>query len=126
MWIDRSCSDQISEAVKTRPVVLITGLRQSGKSSLLRHLFPEAVYVTLDDLMTAREAKENPKHFLKKLVKETRVIIDEIQYAPDLLRELKMIIDENRDISGQWIITGSQKFSLMNCVCESLAKNFQN
>lgn len=121
MWIDRSCSDQISEAVKTRPVVLITGLRQSGKSSLLRHLFPEAVYVTLDDLMTAREAKENPKHFLKKLVKETRVIIDEIQYAPDLLRELKMIIDENRDISGQWIITGSQKFSLMNCVCESLA-----
>ncbi|HQI04425.1 MAG TPA: AAA family ATPase, partial [bacterium] len=88
MWIERACSDTVLKAVKTRPAVLLTGMRQSGKSSLLKRLFPEAVYVTLDDMILAREANEKPKMFLKRFENASRVIIDEIQYAPDLLREL--------------------------------------
>lgn len=121
MWIERACSDQLLKAVKTRPAVLLTGMRQSGKSSLLKRLFPEAVYVTLDDMILAREANEKPKLFLKRFENASRVIIDEIQYAPDLLRELKIIIDENRDVYGKWVLTGSQRFSLMNNISESLA-----
>ena len=121
MWIERSCSGLLLQTLKMRPAILLTGMRQSGKSSLLKHLFPESAYVTLDDLMLAREAAENPKHFLKRFENEKQVIIDEIQYAPDLLREVKIIIDDNRESYGKWIFTGSQRFSLMSRITESLA-----
>lgn len=105
----------------TRPAVLLSGMRQAGKSSLLRKLFPSATYITLDDMLIAREATEQPKHFLGRFSNDAQVIIDEIQYAPGLLRELKIIIDENRSTKGKWILTGSQQFSLMETVSESLA-----
>ena len=87
MWIERSDSEKIINAVKTRPDILFTGFRQAGKSSLLQRLFKDAQYVTLDRILLAEEATENPGKFLQRFNKQ--VIIDEIQYAPTLFRELK-------------------------------------
>jgi len=114
-------ADDIKKMVAQRPAVLITGIRQAGKTSLLRHLFPEAAYVTLDNIALAREAVENPRAFLARWKESRRIIIDEIQYAPSLFRELKMAIDEERTVRGKWLLTGSQRFSLMQEAAESLA-----
>ena len=119
MWIERDYSAIIKEAVKTRPVVLLTGMRQAGKSSLLQRLFKDAEYVTLDRIVLAAEAEENPTVFLGRF--QNQVIIDEIQYAPSLFRDLKIKIDQHRDIKGKWILTGSQQFILMQHISESLA-----
>jgi uncharacterized protein len=119
MWIDRDHSKRVEEAVRARPVVLLTGVRQAGKSSLLLKLFEDAEYVTLDRIALAEEAEENPARFLNRF--HGRVIIDEIQYAPSLFRYLKIKVDEDRTIKGKWILTGSQQFALMQKVSESLA-----
>lgn len=119
MWIERDYSAKIKEAVKTRPVVLLTGVRQAGKSSLLQRLFSDAEYVTLDRIVLAAEAEENPTSFLGRFQKQ--VIIDEIQYAPSLFRDLKIKVDQQRKTKGKWILTGSQQFTLMQHVSESLA-----
>jgi predicted AAA+ superfamily ATPase len=119
MWINRHYTKQLIELYKTRPALLVTGPRQVGKSSLLRRLFPEAHFVTLDHIATARQAIERPDAFLSSLT--VPVLIDEIQYAPELFRELKIHIDDNRDAMGNWILTGSQSFVLMQNVSESLA-----
>ena len=118
-WIDRIVEKPLREAAATRPAVLLTGLRQSGKSSLLRKVFPDATYVTLDVLRYAEEAQNNPTRFLKALGPGP-VILDEIQYAPHLFRELKILIDEDRT-PGRWLLTGSQKLSLLEQAKESLA-----
>ena len=119
MWIERQNTDQILKAIKNRPVVLLTGVRQAGKSSLLRKLFPNTEYVTLDKVTLAQEAEENPIGFLNRF--KEQVIIDEIQYAPSLFRDLKIKVDEDRGIKGRWILTGSQQFALMRQISESLA-----
>jgi len=119
MWIERDYAVKIKDAVKTRPVVLLTGVRQAGKSSLLQRLYKDAEYVTLDRIILAEEAEENPTLFLERF--KNQVIIDEIQYAPSLFRDLKIKVDENRDLKGKWILTGSQQFILMRHVSESLA-----
>lgn len=119
MWIKRDYSAKIIEAVKSRPVVLLTGIRQAGKSSLLQKLLSNAEYITLDRILLAEEAEENPSLFLNRFDKQ--VIIDEIQYAPSLFRDLKIKVDENRDHKGKWILTGSQQFVLMQNASESLA-----
>ena len=74
MWIKRNNTQKIENAVKTRPVVLLTGVRQVGKSSLLQKLFKGADYVTLDKVALADEAEENPTKFLNRFDKQ--VIID--------------------------------------------------
>ena len=119
MWIERRNTKKIEEAVKTRPVVLLTGARQVGKSSLLKKLFADAQYITLDKVIFAEEAEQNPIQFLNRF--ENQAIIDEIQYAPTLFRDLKIKVDEERDLKGKWILTGSQQFILMQQVSESLA-----
>jgi predicted AAA+ superfamily ATPase len=119
MWIERDYSARIKTAVKSRPVVLLTGIRQAGKSSLLRKLLSDAEYVTLDRILLAEEAEENPTKFLDRFDKQ--VIIDEIQYASSLFRDLKVRVDENRSVKGRWVLTGSQQFVLMQHASESLA-----
>lgn len=119
MWINRNDTEKILDAVNTRPVVLLTGVRQAGKSSLLQKLFKDAEYVTLDKVLMAEEASVNPSKFLNRFKKQ--VIIDKIQYAPSLFRELKIRIDEERHVKGKWILTGSQQFTLMKGISESLA-----
>jgi predicted AAA+ superfamily ATPase len=85
----------------------------------LQKLLSDAEYITLDRMLIAEEAEENPSVFLSRFKKQ--VIIDEIQYVPTLFRDLKIKVDENRNIKGKWILTGSQQFILMQHASESLA-----
>lgn len=119
MWIQREITEQIQEVTKNRPCVLLTGARQTGKSSLLEKTFPKYNYISLDLPNLAAEAKENGSYFLEK--NKTPIIIDEIQYAPELFRFLKIDIDKDRNNFGRYLLTGSQKFSLMKGVSESLS-----
>lgn len=119
MWIARTLQSKIEDALKTRPVILLTGARQTGKTSLLKNTVKNSEYVTLDNLLTAAGAEENPSEFLGQF--KGRVIIDEIQYASSLFREIKIFIDQDRNNYGKWFLTGSQKIQLMKGVSESLA-----
>lgn len=103
---------------KQFPAVLITGARQTGKTSLLRHLYPGTSYLTLDLPANAEAARTAPDELLRAY--SPPVIIDEIQYAPSLLRHLKVLIDQDRS-PGRFLLTGSQVFPLMHGVSESLA-----
>ncbi|SMF41223.1 ATP-binding protein [Pseudobacteriovorax antillogorgiicola] len=119
MWIQRKYQDLIAESVSTRPAVLVTGARQTGKTSILSHMFPDYSFVSLDLPSMAELAENEPERFLREF--PPPVIIDEAQYAPRLFRHLKRFIDESRSINGQFLLTGSQKFQLMNSVGDSLA-----
>lgn len=118
MWINRDIETIIMAYKDQFPAILITGARQVGKTSLLTHLFPEASYISLDDPHQAANAENFPDKFLKGL--KTPAIIDEAQYAPGLFRYLKISIDKSK-ANGQYFITGSQHFSLMQNATESLA-----
>ncbi len=119
MWIERDISPLIRNLVGSRPVILLTGARQTGKTSLLRHLYPDATYISFDLPSNADAAENNPMEFLARF--QGQAILDEVQYVPSLFRYLKIWIDENRQENGKWILTGSQKFQLMKEVSESLA-----
>ena len=119
MWIDRLLSKQLKEHAASRPVVVLTGARQTGKTSLVRRLFSQHNYVSLDLPSEAAQAEAAPTAFLAR--HPAPLIVDEIQYAPSLLRHLKLVVDENRHKNGQFILTGSQPFELMTGVSESLA-----
>ncbi|MBI4410967.1 MAG: ATP-binding protein [Deltaproteobacteria bacterium] len=119
MWIKREIEDVLRQIATKRPSLILTGARQAGKTSLLKRVFPEHNYVTLDIPLNAQEAEESGETFLKKY--PPPLIVDEVQYAPKLLRYIKTAIDQNREASGRFLITGSQKFSLMQGVTESLA-----
>lgn len=123
MWIERSISEKILKAVKTRPAVLLTGARQTGKSSLLKKLFPSAQYVTFDHIRNIESAKTSPEFFIRSF--KSQVILDEIQYVPEILKEIKVAIDQNRETYGKWILTGSQHFTLMKNISETLAGRIQ-
>ncbi|MCA9439651.1 MAG: ATP-binding protein, partial [Candidatus Omnitrophica bacterium] len=111
-------SDVIRKAVAQFPVVVVTGARQAGKTSLVRHLFPDAQYVTFDIPQTAESARLDFGAFLRR--HPDPLIIDEVQYVPEVLRHLKSGVDQDRR-PGRFILTGSQDFMLMEGVTESLA-----
>jgi predicted AAA+ superfamily ATPase len=119
MYYKRELEAPLQEALKQFPVVLITGPRQAGKSTLLKHCLHGYKYVTLDDPRARAIAQTDPSIFLKTY--EAPVIIDEIQYAPELLSYIKIEVDSDRRKYGQYVLTGSQVFSLMKGVSESLA-----
>lgn len=118
MWIARQVQPLIRRMTRQFPALLITGARQTGKTSLLRHLYPGASYLTLDLPANAEAARTAPDELLQAY--PPPVIIDEIQYAPTLLRHLKVRIDRDRS-PGRFLLTGSQVFPLMQGVSESLA-----
>ena len=119
MWIERHMKARLIDAVKSRPALLLTGARQTGKSSLLLREFPETDYITFDHLRHVEAAKESPEYFLSQFTEP--VILDEIQYVPEVFRDLKILIDRDRTLYGKWIMTGSQQFTLMEEISESLA-----
>jgi hypothetical protein len=119
MWIPRDIEPRLRRSARTRPVVVLTGARQTGKTSTLRRLFPDHGFVSLDLPTEAEQAEKEPAAFLSR--HPAPVIIDEVQYAPALFRHLKSAVDRHRSRNGQYLLTGSQKFTLMAGVAESLA-----
>ncbi|NBB81264.1 MAG: DUF4143 domain-containing protein [Verrucomicrobia bacterium] len=101
------------------PAVVLTGARQTGKTTLLREMFSDFHYISLDLPSNAEMAETAPEDMLKRY--PPPVIIDEVQYAPGLFRFLKARIDADRHTHGQYLLTGSQKFTLMRSVSDSLA-----
>jgi predicted AAA+ superfamily ATPase len=98
---------------------VLTGARQTGKTSTFLRLFPKHSFVSLDLPTEAEQAEKEPHNFLQR--HPPPVIIDEVQYAPGLFRHLKAEVDAKRTLNGQFLLTGSQKFALMKNVSESLA-----
>lgn len=119
MWLARQLAPQVFAAARQFPALVLTGGRQTGKTSLLQHLFPEAAFASLDLPSAAMQADENGEEFLRSFAEP--VILDEVQYAPGLFRYLKAAIDRQRDGRGRFLMTGSQKFALMEGISESLA-----
>lgn len=119
MFYRRVLEDTIRDVSSNFPVLLLTGPRQVGKTTLLKHIAGEnRTYVTLDDPVLRNLAKTEPSLFLQRF--KAPVLIDEIQYAPELLPYIKMIVDEKGQTNLFWL-TGSQMFHLMQDVTESLA-----
>lgn len=116
--IDRILGNKILQSASQMPIIAVTGPRQSGKSTLIRFLFPEYKYFNLEDIQLRSFALDDPKGFLFNAGK--KVIIDEIQYVPDLLSYLQVITDRDK-IAGQFIISGSQNLLLMEGISQSLA-----
>nr|MBI1231783.1 DUF4143 domain-containing protein [Cytophagales bacterium] len=118
MPIQREITSKISSALGKYPIVAITGPRQSGKTTLCKLLKPDFRYVNLEDISTREFAKSDPKGFLETY--QDGVIIDEIQYAPNLFSYLQVETDQ-RQKNGEYIITGSQNFLLLESISQSLA-----
>ncbi len=116
--VSRLLASQIEEAAQKMPVVAVTGPRQSGKSTLIQQLFPAYQYINLEDLEQRTFARTDPKGFL--LNAGSRAILDEVQYAPDLLSYIQVITDREK-IPGQFVISGSQNLLLMESIAQSLA-----
>lgn len=119
MYVPRTLKKIFGTARRQFPSVLITGPRQSGKTTFLQHELPHAEYVTFDDALSRSFALQDPNGFLDSLATH-HVILDEIQYVPEILPYIKMRIDKDRT-PGKWIMTGSQQFHLMKNVSETLA-----
>lgn len=119
-YISRNLEKVVSEVTKEYPVVLVTGPRQVGKTTMLQKLMEgtDRSYVSLDDLNERNLAKTDPELFLQ--LHKPPVLIDEVQYAPELFTYIKIHVDKNHD-SGAFWLTGSQVFKLMRGVQESLA-----
>lgn len=119
-YIKRSLENVINEVTKEYPVVLVTGPRQVGKTTMLQKLMAgtDRGYVTLDDLNERNIAKTDPELFLQ--LHKPPVLIDEVQYAPELFTYIKMYVDKKHEPGAFWL-TGSQMFKLMGGVQESLA-----
>jgi uncharacterized protein len=119
-YIKRSLEPVLIIAASEFPAVVLTGPRQSGKTTLLQHLFGKKWrYASLEPPDVRASAKEDPRSFLEKF--QPPVIFDEVQYAPDLLPYIKEKIDADRGKSGQYMLTGSQNLLLMERATESLA-----
>ena len=118
--IHRHAENALSELVQSFPVILVTGPRQIGKTTLLQNArkTEKIPYLTFDDMSEVNAVKSDPKAFLS--LHRPPVVFDEIQYAPELLPYLKIEADKNKK-KGMYFLTGSQQFHLMKNVSESLA-----
>ncbi|MBW1894491.1 MAG: ATP-binding protein [Deltaproteobacteria bacterium] len=119
MYIKRILTDKLFKLTESFPVVVISGARQVGKSTLLQNtLGKTAEIVVFDPVIDIENARQDPELFLNN--HPTPLILDEIQYAPELLASIKRRIDKNRS-PGQYILTGSQQWGVMKSMSESLA-----
>jgi len=119
MWIERQIGPRLQRLAATRPVLVLSGARQTGKTALMRRLFAAHHYVSLDLPSEAAQAEQDPAAFLAR--HPLPLVVDEVQYAPGLFRHLKSVVDGDRLATGQLILTSSQTFALMQGIAESLA-----
>jgi predicted AAA+ superfamily ATPase len=116
--IPRKLSGAILKFAKKYPVVSVTGPRQSGKTTLVRSLFPNHKYLSLENPETRLRALNDPKGIFER--KDQLLILDEIQHVPELLSYIQVISDEQK-IPGQFILTGSQSLLLSEKISQTLA-----
>lgn len=116
-YIPRLLASGIREVQKYYPVTVVTGPRQSGKTSLCRNLFPDYKYLNLEDLTTRAIAEADPTRFIDSA--GDTLVIDEVQNVPQLLSIIQVRVDEDK--SRRYILTGSSNFSLLHTVSQSLA-----
>jgi len=102
--VPRLLSDKIRQLAGKMPVISITGPRQSGKTVLARHLFPQYRYANLENLEQRAFAQNDPAGFIRAY--PDGVVIDEVQYAPDLFSYIQVRVDETRR-NGEYVLTGS-------------------
>lgn len=119
-YIKRTLETVITKAASQFPAVVLTGPRQSGKTTLLKTLFGDHYsYVSLEPLDFREAATKDPRGFLE--LYPSPVIFDEVQFAPHLLPYIKEKIDTRRDLAGQYLLAGSQNILLVEKITESLA-----
>ena len=118
-YIPRTLERAIRRALRTFPAILVTGPRQSGKTTLIQKIFSDTHrYVSLENPDQRAQCLADPLSFLE--THSPPVIFDEVQYTPELLHYIKTEIDSDRK-PGQWILSGSQNFALMENISQSLA-----
>lgn len=117
-YIPRNAESRLQHFASGYPVVVVTGPRQSGKSTLVKHAFPEHPYVSLEDLDRREFAETDPRGFLNQF--SGGAILDEAQRCPTLFPYLQTRVDE-RQQPGEFILTGSQQFGLLSGITQSLA-----
>ncbi len=118
MVVDRKIVTSLRNMLSKYPIVALTGPRQSGKTTVLRNEFPEFRYVNLENLDNRSFAEDDPNGFLKEY--STKVIFDEVQRVPSLFSYIQTLVDDSRKM-GQFILSGSQNFHLMENITQSLA-----
>lgn len=116
-YINRLIESKIVELQTFYPVVIVTGPRQSGKTTMCRHLFDSYKYVNLESLSERRNARNDPEAFLDSIGKNA--IIDEVQNVPELLSQIQVRVDLDKSL--RYVLTGSCNFSLLHTVSQSLA-----
>ena len=116
--IPRQLAGKIDEMLGKYPIVSLMGPRQAGKTTLARMVRPDYQYVTLENISTRQFARQDPKGFLETY--QNGVILDEVQYVPELFSYLQVFTDE-RNRKGEYILTGSQNFLMMEQITQSLA-----
>lgn len=116
--IERELTTKLMAAARSFPAVILTGPRQSGKSTLCRAAFPNHSYANLEPPDVRRFALEDPRAFLAQF--PSGAIIDEVQRCPELPSYLQVLIDQD-PTPGKWILTGSQNLNLLQSVSQSLA-----
>ena len=116
--VTRTIINAINELIQVYPIIVLTGPRQSGKTTLLRNMFTEYRYVSLENPDNRSFAENDPNGFLE--LYDQKVIFDEVQRVPTLLSYLQTIVDDSK-MMGQFILSGSQNFNLMKNITQSLA-----
>lgn len=117
-YLPRHLENQLLESSKYFKAILLLGARQVGKSTLLSHLFPEVKAIVFDPIQDIYRAREDPELFLESF--PPPLILDEVQYVPELLPSLKRKMDRS-EAKGQYFLTGSQNFSMLKTISESMA-----
>lgn len=116
MYVKRHITSKIKELEGKFPVISITGPRQSGKTTLIRHLFDNYTYYNLEDPTVRAQVKEDPKAFL---LGNENIVIDEAQKIPDLFSYIQLHVDENKN--AKVVLSGSENFTLSERISQSLA-----
>ncbi len=115
----RNATQHLQSLFAAFPVVVVTGARQVGKTTLLRQLFPNLDYVVFDASLDLEQARSEPDLSLRN--HPAPLILDEIQYAPELVASIKRAVDAQHAKPGQFLLTGSQQWQVMQALAESLA-----